>query len=894
MKNNIYLQENLKLCLSYSNMPVQLLASVSLLFFFKGELKNKKNINSEIIQQIENNILDSKNKMGTVTIRNFVIFSHIKSLFYLPNLEIAIDSLISSKELSKDKDNLNDYFLEKFITLAVSSKNSTYLNKKQIEIIELTCEIKKNFLLVDFFGFLKINEELKYYMGEIIDTETQIEKVSFHIFRKLKNFKNVMLVKNSFHDNTRVDYIFQDKLINRDNISEFISFIADGIYCMLLNWQKSLNTNTTYFFLWIKNVFLYQININKILSNFSLFRIERRGYFDIDDNSTDFNNQITSTLKFKKFGIFLKFSVLDPNFHSFIRYGEAISYFYENQGSYRQRVYEIDNKHKSEINYFTLDTFGFRYFQETLIGIIELKKNIFNIADNQVFCGIENKIIFSIGLIGTGCYSERILNFFIRKFRKCDFINFLKTGDYSIYKNFSNLILGISLIFHRVVKNVWAEKLKLLRKFFFEFIGKFFFSKSNKIYLFQRTLKRKQFFQSIYKIIISMLVSVSVMQKYDPKFFYEIAGFLKYVDNNSILNRDHDFLLRFLPVVIGVQVLGAKKDLKISKFKFYLTNKKNLQNICIKMMQYCSFLGSGRKGLIKNAIRQIRLFEILRIRKSERNFIIQEKCKKKYLLPTFSSIYDLNTDRELNRSFIFFKTKVEGSILGLCLLSFGDNIMSKLVYRLHSFFLISEFIEYVSFAILSISFLFLSNNECPAIDFIAKLSGSKDFLIAKNSIFALGLIGAGTNNTRIKNALKCLANFYKLKLENKYFKKKSLSEEDDFQFFRKSKSLLFLIRLSQGMVNSFYCNLSKKEFSSGKPLNSIVAPVLFVIFSFMTSNFIGHESIFACFFLLAISFKSKLYSNLDINLKIRSIKIKNPLINKLTQTYILTPCFLEA
>jgi hypothetical protein len=175
--------------------------------------------------------------------------------------------------------------------------------------------------------------------------------------------------------------------------------------------------------------------------------------------------------------------------------------------------------------------------------------------------------------------------------------------------------------------------------------------------------------------------------------------------------------------------------------------------------------------------------------------------------------------------------------------------MSKLIYRIQSFFLSCDYIQYSSCALISISFLFVSNTDCPASDFIIKLLGSTDFVTIKNSIFSIGLIGCGTNNMRIKNALKSLANFYNLKLENSPFRKRSLNSEDDFQFFRKINSILFLIRLSQGLVNSFYRNLSQVNLLTGKVNKTSIGYLLFTLYSFVISNFIGEESIFTCFFL---------------------------------------------
>jgi hypothetical protein len=336
----------------------------------------------------------------------------------------------------------------------------------------------------------------------------------------------------------------------------------------------------------------------------------------------------------------------------------------------------------------------------------------------------------------------------------------------------------------------------------------------------------------------------------------------------------------------------SKNFFNLDRITLQLSRNNFLQQICQRMMQYCAFLGTTKKELVKMAINDIKLFESIRIRKIERLFIIQEKYKKNLISPIFFSIYDLNIFNELDRSFIYFKTSIDISILGLCILILGNDFMSKLIYRIQSFFLSSDYIQYSSCALISISFLFVSDTDCPASDFIIKLLGSNDFVTIKNSIFSIGLIGSGTNNMRIKNALKSLANFYKLKLENSPFRKRSLNSEDDFQFFRKINSIFFLIRLSQGMINSFYRNLSQVNPITGKLNQTSTGFLLFTLFSFMISNFIGEESIFTCFFLLNGSLNSKLICGFDENFRIRSLKIKNRKSKNVGSTHLFTPCFV--
>lgn len=79
---------------------------------------------------------------------------------------------------------------------------------------------------------------------------------------------------------------------------------------------------------------------------------------------------------------------------------------------------------------------------------------------------------------------------------------------------------------------------------------------------------------------------------------------------------------------------------------------------------------------------------------------------------------------------------------------------------------------------LAIGLLRISNPEVASLDLLTKLSYDTDETVAMSSIFALGLIGAGTNNSRISGNLRYLA-----------------------QYYAKQSEILFIVRIAQGLVH---------------------------------------------------------------------------------------------
>lgn len=72
----------------------------------------------------------------------------------------------------------------------------------------------------------------------------------------------------------------------------------------------------------------------------------------------------------------------------------------------------------------------------------------------------------------------------------------------------------------------------------------------------------------------------------------------------------------------------------------------------------------------------------------------------------------------------------------------------------------------------------LSNADLSVLDVLNKYSHDNDTDVASNAIFALGLVGAGTNNARLATMLRQLACYH-----------------------AKNPMHLFLVRISQGLVH---------------------------------------------------------------------------------------------
>ncbi|KZT10323.1 26S proteasome regulatory complex, non-ATPase subcomplex, Rpn1 subunit [Laetiporus sulphureus 93-53] len=118
------------------------------------------------------------------------------------------------------------------------------------------------------------------------------------------------------------------------------------------------------------------------------------------------------------------------------------------------------------------------------------------------------------------------------------------------------------------------------------------------------------------------------------------------------------------------------------------------------------------------------------------------------------------------------------AVLGIALVAMGEEVGSEMSMRT-----LSHLMQYGEPIIrkavpLALGLLSASNPQLPVMDTLSKYSHDNDLAVALNAIFAMGLIGAGTNNARLAQMLRQLAGYY-----------------------YKEPDCLFMVRIAQGLVH---------------------------------------------------------------------------------------------
>ncbi|XP_015599500.1 26S proteasome non-ATPase regulatory subunit 2 [Cephus cinctus] len=140
------------------------------------------------------------------------------------------------------------------------------------------------------------------------------------------------------------------------------------------------------------------------------------------------------------------------------------------------------------------------------------------------------------------------------------------------------------------------------------------------------------------------------------------------------------------------------------------------------------------------------------------------------------------------------------AVLGIALIAMGEEIGAEMAYRTFG-----HLLRYCEPVIrrsvpLALGLISVSNPKLNILDTLSKFSHDSDPEVAHNAIFAMGLVGAGTNNARLAAMLRQLA-----------------------QFHAKDPNNLFMVRIAQGLTHLGKGTLTLSPYHSDRQLLSPVA-----------------------------------------------------------------------
>lgn len=179
------------------------------------------------------------------------------------------------------------------------------------------------------------------------------------------------------------------------------------------------------------------------------------------------------------------------------------------------------------------------------------------------------------------------------------------------------------------------------------------------------------------------------------------------------------------------------------------------------------------------------------------------------------------------------------AVLGIAMIALGEDIGREMSLR-HFGHLMHYGNEHIrSMVPLAMGLVSVANPQMKVFDSLSRYSHDADLNVSMNSIFAMGLCGAGTNNARLAQLLRQLASYY--------------SREQD---------ALFITRMAQGLVHMGKGTMTLDIFNDASVLNKVtLASLLTVLVGLVSPSFMlkNHQ----LFYMLNSAVRPKFILTLD-------------------------------
>lgn len=193
------------------------------------------------------------------------------------------------------------------------------------------------------------------------------------------------------------------------------------------------------------------------------------------------------------------------------------------------------------------------------------------------------------------------------------------------------------------------------------------------------------------------------------------------------------------------------------------------------------------------------------------------------------------------------------AVIGLSLVAMGEDVGQEMVLRTFGHLMHYGEANIRKAVPLALGLISPSNPQMKVYDTLSRYSHDNDNDVAVNAIFAMGLLGAGTNNARLAQLLRQLASYY-----------------------HRDPNALFMVRIAQGLLHMGKGTLSVNPFHTDRQVLSRVAAagLLTVLVSLIDAKqFILGDSSYLLYFMVT-AMAPRFLITLDEDLKPLTVNVR--------------------
>lgn len=194
------------------------------------------------------------------------------------------------------------------------------------------------------------------------------------------------------------------------------------------------------------------------------------------------------------------------------------------------------------------------------------------------------------------------------------------------------------------------------------------------------------------------------------------------------------------------------------------------------------------------------------------------------------------------------------AVLGLSLIAMGEDVGQEMVLRTFGHLMHYGEANIRKAVPLAMGLISPSNPQMKVYDTLSRYSHDNDNDVAINAIFAMGLLGAGTNNARLAQLLRQLASYY-----------------------HRDQNSLFMVRIAQGLLHMGKGTMSINPFHTDRQVLSQVAAagLLTVLIAMIDAKqFIVADSHHYLLYFLVTAMHPRFVVTLDEDLKPLQVNVR--------------------
>uniref|UniRef100_A0A8C2ZF79 26S proteasome non-ATPase regulatory subunit 2 n=1 Tax=Cyclopterus lumpus TaxID=8103 RepID=A0A8C2ZF79_CYCLU len=255
-----------------------------------------------------------------------------------------------------------------------------------------------------------------------------------------------------------------------------------------------------------------------------------------------------------------------------------------------------------------------------------------------------------------------------------------------------------------------------------------------------------------------------------------------------------DTYARWLPLGLGLNHLGKGEAIETTLAALQVVPEP-FRSFANTLVDICAYAGSG------NVLKVQQLLHICSEHYEAKEKEKEEEKDKKD-----------KKDKDKKETAADMGSHQGVAVLGIALIAMGEEIGSEMALRTFGHLLRYGEPTLRRAVPLALALISVSNPRLNILDTLSKFSHDADPEVSHNSIFAMGMVGSGTNNARLAAMLRQLA-----------------------QYHAKDPNNLFMVRLAQGLTHLGKGTLTLCPYHSDRQLMSqvAVAGLLTVLVSFL-------------------------------------------------------------